>query len=90
MTCLLLAIQSTVCVAVVRLVKVLGIIDLQDFDITVARKWFPVSFMLASVIYTGSKSLVRTSDDFDVSVLRRLLIPSSNTSLSLYSLFSRI
>ncbi|KAF8329462.1 GDP-mannose transporter [Cantharellus anzutake] len=57
MTCLLLAIQSTVCVVVVQFVKALGIIDFQDFDITVAKKWFPVSFMLASVIYTGSKSL---------------------------------
>jgi len=57
MTCLLLAIQSTVCVVVARVVKAIGIIEFQDFDLTAARKWFPISFLLASVIYTGSKSL---------------------------------
>jgi len=57
MTCLLLAIQSSVCIAVVRSVKAIGVIEFQDFDMTVAKKWFPISFMLASVIYTGSKSL---------------------------------
>jgi len=57
MTCLLLAIQSTVCVCVVRLFKSFGTISFQDFDMTAAKKWFPISFMLATVIYTGSKSL---------------------------------
>ena len=58
MTCLLLAIQSFVCVVVVRIVKALGVISFQDFDVAAAKSWFPVSFLLATVIYTGSKSLV--------------------------------
>jgi len=57
MTCLLLAIQSFVCVMVARLFKFLGVISFQDVDIVVAKKWFPISFLLATVIYTGSKSL---------------------------------
>lgn len=34
------------------------VINFRDFDINDARKWFPISFLLVSVIYTGSKSLV--------------------------------
>ena len=30
----------------------------RDFDWTDAKTWFPVSFLLVAVIYTGSKSLV--------------------------------
>ncbi|KAI5480825.1 GDP-mannose transporter [Pseudohyphozyma bogoriensis] len=44
MNFLLLAIQSI-------------LITFRDFDINDARKWFPISFLLVSVIYTGSKSL---------------------------------
>lgn len=33
-------------------------ITFRDWDKDDARKWFPISFMLVSVIYTGSKSLV--------------------------------
>jgi hypothetical protein len=31
----------------------------RDFDVADAKIWFPVSFLLVAVIYTGSKSLVR-------------------------------
>lgn len=34
------------------------VITFRDWDKDDARKWFPISFMLVSVIYTGSKSLV--------------------------------
>jgi GDP-mannose transporter len=57
MNFLLLCIQSTVCVACVMTVKKLGIISFRDFDMQDAKAWFPVSFLLVSVIYTGSKSL---------------------------------
>jgi len=57
MTFLLLCIQSLVCVASVAVVKKAGIISFRDFDIQDAKAWFPISFMLVSVIYTGSKSL---------------------------------
>lgn len=33
-------------------------INFRDFDSADAKKWFPISFLLVSVIYTGSKSLV--------------------------------
>lgn len=58
MNFLLLCIQSMVCVACVTTVKRLGIISFRALDWQDAKTWFPVSFMLVSVIYTGSKSLV--------------------------------
>ncbi|KAF9078065.1 hypothetical protein BDP27DRAFT_1310710 [Rhodocollybia butyracea] len=57
MNFLLLCIQSSVCIASVTIVKKLGIISFRTFDWQDARMWFPISFMLAMVIYTGSKSL---------------------------------
>jgi len=39
------------------LVKKAGIISFRDFDMQDAKAWFPISFMLVTVIYTGSKSL---------------------------------
>jgi len=57
MNFLLLCIQSTVCVACVLTVKKLGIISFRKFDVQDAKAWFPISFLLVSVIYTGSKSL---------------------------------
>jgi GDP-mannose transporter len=58
MNFLLLAIQSVVCVACVAAVKKAGIISFRAFDMQDAKAWFPISFLLVSVIYTGSKSLV--------------------------------
>lgn len=59
MNFLLLCIQSSVCVACVMTVKKLGIISIRPFDLQDAKAWFPISFLLVTVIYTGSKSLVR-------------------------------
>lgn len=61
MNFLLLCIQSSFCVACVSLVKILGIISFRDFDKKDAKMWFPISFLLVSVIYTGSKSLQHLS-----------------------------
>lgn len=58
MNFLLLCIQSTVCVFCVAVVKRLRIISFRSFDWADAKAWFPISFLLVSVIYTGSKSLV--------------------------------
>lgn len=58
MNFLLLCIQSSVCVACVALVKRFGVISFRDFETKDAKLWFPISFLLVSVIYTGSKSLV--------------------------------
>ncbi|KAE9400346.1 UDP-galactose transporter [Gymnopus androsaceus JB14] len=57
MNFLLLCIQSSVCIGAVTIVKRLGIISFRDFDWKDAKAWFPISFMLVLVIYTGSKSL---------------------------------
>ncbi|KAF5388697.1 hypothetical protein D9757_004849 [Collybiopsis confluens] len=57
MNFLLLCIQSSVCIASVTIVKKLGIISFRAFDWQDAKTWFPISFMLTLVIYTGSKSL---------------------------------
>jgi len=58
MNFLLLCIQSLVCVVCVATVKKVGIISFRAFDLQDAKAWFPISFLLVSVIYTGSKSLV--------------------------------
>ena len=58
MTFLLLCMQSIVCVFCVSTVKRLGIISFSSFRWKDARAWFPISFLLVTVIYTGSKSLV--------------------------------
>ncbi len=59
MNFLLLSMQSIVCVSCVATVKKMGIISFRAFDWKDAKAWFPISFMLVFVIYTGSKSLVR-------------------------------
>lgn len=61
MNFLLLCIQSSVCCSCVYLAKKSRLISFRDFDMKDAKMWFPISFLLVSVIYTGSKSLVRTS-----------------------------
>ncbi|KAH9967328.1 hypothetical protein BC827DRAFT_1173270 [Russula dissimulans] len=57
MNFLLLCIQSTVCVLCVSVVKKLGIISFRNFDLADAKTWSPISFLLVTVIYSGSKSL---------------------------------
>ncbi|KAK2465630.1 hypothetical protein APHAL10511_002174 [Amanita phalloides] len=57
MTFLLLCIQSFVGVGCVALAKRFGLISFRTFDKGDAKTWFPISALLVSVIYTGSKSL---------------------------------
>ncbi|KAF8606055.1 UDP-galactose transporter [Ceratobasidium sp. AG-I] len=52
-----LAIQSITGVSCVVVAKRLGLITFRDFDMQDAKTWFPISFCLVMVIYTGSKSL---------------------------------
>lgn len=89
MTCLMLAMQSTFCTAAVLFGKSIHVLNLAPFDTEAARKWFPISFMLASVIYTGSKSLVRLHNsimpayDYSLTVCyysNTLVYPSSQYS----------
>ncbi|KAG8908682.1 GDP-mannose transporter into the lumen of the Golgi, partial [Tulasnella sp. 417] len=57
MNFLLLAMQSIVCILCVVVSKRFGLISFRDFDVEDAKRWFPISFLLVCVIYTGSKSL---------------------------------
>ncbi|EGG09116.1 uncharacterized protein MELLADRAFT_115827 [Melampsora larici-populina 98AG31] len=57
MNFLLLTIQSAVCVTCVAISKSLKLINYRDFDFSDAKRWFPISFLLVIVIYTGSKAL---------------------------------
>jgi len=57
MNFLLLCIQSTVCVICVITAKTSGVISFRNFDSEDAKAWFPISFLLVGVTYTGSKSL---------------------------------
>lgn len=57
MNFLLLTIQSTVCVGCVAISKSLRLIKYRDLDKNDAKRWFPISFLLVVVIYTGSKAL---------------------------------
>lgn len=68
-----------VCVACVATVKRLGIISFRVFDWQDAKAWFPISFLLVSVIYTGSKSLVSClqSGSLDVRLTSTTLISNS-------------
>ena len=61
MNFLLLAIQSLVCVSCVLVAKRSGVISFREFDMQDAKKWSPISLLLVSVIYTGSKAIVSLS-----------------------------
>jgi len=54
---MLLAIQNTICVVAIQTGKSLGVITYRDFKMEEARKWFPISLLLISMIYTGSKAI---------------------------------
>ncbi|OAX83603.1 GDP-mannose transporter [Emergomyces africanus] len=53
----LLCVQSVVCVVAIQTCKSLKIITYRDFNIDEAKKWFPISFLLIGMIYTGTKAL---------------------------------
>lgn len=55
--CILLAVQSAVCLAVIYTLKAFGIVNFRDFNPTEAKKWFPISCLLVSMIYTASKAM---------------------------------
>ncbi|ORZ12570.1 UDP-galactose transporter [Lobosporangium transversale] len=53
----LLAIQAFSAVVMLLIFKRLDLITYRKFDTNEAKKWFPISFGLVCMIYTGSKSL---------------------------------
>ncbi|KAF9914997.1 GDP-mannose transporter into the lumen of the Golgi [Lobosporangium transversale] len=57
MNFLLLSIQGTVAIALLRVFKKLGLISYRRLDKDEARKWLPISLGLVCMIYSASKSL---------------------------------
>lgn len=57
MNCIVLAIQSISCLIVVGALKAAGVVNFRSFNTEDARKWFPISFLLVLMIYTGSKAI---------------------------------
>lgn len=53
----LLMIQSVVCILAIAICKQFKVITYRDFNSEEAKKWFPISFLLVLMIYTGSKAL---------------------------------
>lgn len=53
----LLAVQSIVCIACIGSLKAFGVITYRQFNSDEAKKWSPIAFLLAAMIYTGSKAL---------------------------------
>lgn len=53
----LLMVQSIVCIVAIAICKQFKVISYRDFSTDEARKWFPISFLLVVMIYTGSKAL---------------------------------
>jgi GDP-mannose transporter len=88
MNFLLLCIQSTVCCVCVAAVKKRKVITFRDFDVQDAKAWFPISFLLVSVIYTGSKSLVRASRPDDVCIVNQDL--QQYLSIPVYTIFKNL
>ncbi|GAM84758.1 hypothetical protein ANO11243_027590 [Dothideomycetidae sp. 11243] len=57
----LLFVQGFVCLAAIHICKSGGIITYRDFRQDDAKKWFPVSLLLISMIYTASKAMAMLS-----------------------------
>lgn len=55
--CILLAVQSAVCLFVVQALKTSGVINFRDYNGADAKKWFPISVLLVLMIYTASKAM---------------------------------
>ncbi|KAF9922319.1 GDP-mannose transporter into the lumen of the Golgi [Linnemannia zychae] len=57
MNFLLLTIQTTVAIVLLKVFRSIGLISFRRFDKIEAKKWFPISVTLVAMVYTGSKSL---------------------------------
>jgi GDP-mannose transporter len=91
MTFLLLSMQSIVCVACVIAAKKSGVISFRNFDIQDAKAWYPISCLLVSVIYTGSKSLVSTAEQESQYVRHALTAsPQQYLSIPVYTIFKNL
>ena len=49
--------QNIICIVAIGTGKSLGVITYRDFNTDEAKKWFPISLLLISMIYTGSKAI---------------------------------
>lgn len=92
MTFLLLCIQSTVSVLCVITAKRMRFISFRDLDAHDAKMWFPISFMLVSVIYTGSKSLVSACSEARTYLKgwRLMSVAQQYLSIPVYTIFKNL
>ncbi|KAI9298806.1 UDP-galactose transporter [Neoconidiobolus thromboides FSU 785] len=54
---LLLAIQAGFSVGLVQIFGAFNLLKFRSFNLVDGKKWFPVSFLMATMLYTGGKSL---------------------------------
>ncbi|CAN6631324.1 GDP-mannose transporter 1 [Trichomonascus vanleenenianus] len=54
---IVLVVQSAVCLAVIQALKAFGVVNFRSFNKEEAKNWFPISFLLVAMIYTGSKAI---------------------------------
>ncbi|KAG8862100.1 GDP-mannose transporter into the lumen of the Golgi [Tulasnella sp. 330] len=95
MNFLLLTMQSVVCIFCVTISKRMGFISFRDFDLEDAKKWFPISFLLAygEVIWFGGAVTRLTLGSFILMVISSLIaawadISHTVTSLSLSAVWA--
>jgi GDP-mannose transporter len=68
-----------------------SVISFRDFDIQDAKAWYPISCLLVSVIYTGSKSLVSTAEQESQYVRHALTAsPQQYLSIPVYTIFKNL
>lgn len=54
---LMLAIQAAACVLLIRIFGALGMLKCRSLNLRDVRTWFPISALMALMLYTGGKSL---------------------------------
>lgn len=55
--CILLAVQSLVCLLVIQGLKSFSVVNFRDFNTAEAKAWLPISVLLVLMIYTASKAM---------------------------------
>ncbi|GMM50111.1 GDP-mannose transporter [Starmerella bacillaris] len=57
LNCVVLAVQSLSCLAVIHVLKALGFVSFRKYSNADAKKWFPIAALLVAMIYTASKAI---------------------------------
>ena len=54
---LMLSVQAVTCILLIQLFGKTGYLDFREFNLKDGKAWFPVSILMALMLYTGGKSL---------------------------------